>query len=82
MSSCNAEPKMRAGDDLQNLTLQWGYQQNTETSNREAIDWDQHVELGRNILKFLNPIFCTTSMVAGGATTITAIAWLSGLLVF
>ena len=80
MSSYDVKSKLR-GEDLQNLTMQWGYRQDFAPTAKR-VDREHDSEFRRNLLNTLAPIINAAAMTAGVATTITAIAWLSGLLVF
>jgi hypothetical protein len=85
MSSYDAKSELGGGNEMQNLTLQWGYQQSRAAPSRQRIDWDERSELGRNILSFLYRVINKVIMLAGFSTTLialAAVAWMNDLLVF
>ena len=64
--------KAMSGEEVRNMTVQWDYSEQT-SSDSDALS---------AVLKVLNKMIHFISMVAGVATTLAILAWLTGFLTF
>ncbi|WP_148619000.1 hypothetical protein [Mariniblastus fucicola] len=74
MSSIKLKSQV-SGEEIRDLTMQWGYQTATAKSGGASRQAEELVE-ARVIPAFLNRILNGLSMLAGAATAACLIAWI------
>ena len=74
MSSYDAKPELR-GEDLQNLSVQWGYAASTTSGRKVSRENDSR--FAPRLRSAMHSLFCALLTLAGAASTATLITWLS-----
>jgi hypothetical protein len=80
MSSINVDSEV-SGDEVRNLTMSWGYAP-IPTTSKPTDRSERRSQVNPVVAAVANFIGNALSMLAGAATTIAFIAWLTGNLTF